>query len=60
MTDVQRNELFKAYLIDCLDNINQKSTFKERTTMLNNLSTIHSTTNITKAFQAIRNEINYI
>ena len=59
MTDVQRNELFKAYLIDCLDNINQKTTFKQRSKMLNNLSTIHSTNDITKAFQAIRNEINY-
>ena len=55
MTEQQRNEFFKAYLIHCLDISSQDMTAKKRSKMIRNLMTIHSTQDITEAFEAIRN-----
>jgi len=60
MNEVQRNELFKAYLLDCIDKVNQKTTFEQRTGMINNLDAIHTTNNLQTAFKAIRNELKFL
>ena len=57
MTEAQRNELFKAYLIHCLDISTRNMTAEKRAAMLKNLQTIHETDDIKKAFEAIRNNI---
>ena len=59
MTEKLRNNLFYAYLIECTDNLSDDSTFEERSQMLNNLNTIHSTSDSKKVFAAIRNKIEY-
>lgn len=57
MTEAQRNELFKAYLIHCMDNSTRNMTAGRRAAMLKNLQTIHETDDIKEAFNAIRNNI---
>lgn len=57
MTEAQRNELFKAYLIHCLDISTRNMKAETRAAMLENLQTIHETDDIKKAFEAIRNNI---
>ena len=57
MTEQQRNELFKAYLIHCLDISTRNMKAETRAAMLENLQTIHKTDDIKEAFNAIRNNI---
>ena len=49
MTEQQKNELFIAYLKQCIDTINQNTKAEKRAVMLKNLQTIHETDNIITA-----------